>query len=57
LLGLGPRLIKRNYQTVVPQRLRNTGLDEQIVEGKDPKWRPVVCEGETALYRSEEGEP
>jgi len=26
------------------------------VENKDPKRRPVVCEGETALCRSEEGE-
>ena len=24
---------------------------------KDPKGRPEVCEGETALCRSEEGEP
>ena len=26
------------------------------MENKDPKWRPVVCEGETAQCRSEEGE-
>jgi len=30
---------------------------EQAVEGKDPKWRPVVCEGEVALCQSEEMEP
>jgi len=55
LLGPGPRLIKRIYRTAVYQRLRNTGLEEQTVEGKDPKWRSVVCEGETAPCRSEEG--
>ena len=26
------------------------------MEGKDPKWRPVVCKGEMAPCRSEEGE-
>ena len=32
-------------------------IEEQAVEGKNPKWRPVVCEVETALCWSKEGEP
>ena len=27
------------------------------MEGKDPKWRPEVCEREPVLCRKEEGEP
>jgi hypothetical protein len=34
------------------------GPSRETVEGKDPKWRPeYVCEGETALCQSKEGEP
>ena len=32
-------------------------VEEQAVEGKDPKWRPAVCKGEMSPWRSEEGEP
>ena len=33
-------------------------IEEQAVEGKDPKWKPVViCEREMAPRRSEESEP
>jgi hypothetical protein len=32
-------------------------IEKQAVKGKDPKWRPVVREGETALCWSKEREP
>jgi len=35
-------------------------VEEQAVEGNDPKWMPVVrkvCNGEMALCQSEETEP
>jgi len=58
LVGIGPSFYeKRIYRAAVSQRLRNTELEVQTVEGKDPKWRPVVCEGEMVPCRSEEREP
>jgi hypothetical protein len=33
---------------------RNVQVEKQAVEGKDPKWRPAVGEGEPVLCRSEE---
>ena len=32
-------------------------VEKQVVEGKDPKWWPILFEGETALCQSEDGDP